>query len=330
MKNLLQYLLGLALLLFPNALSLTAQETPTPTPVPGPEITHGMELTPEMTGLLNPSVLGASGAVVSENDGQVIENLFVTVSGQGAVGIHVLHNDVTIRNCKVRHRDQANGIRVSSEASNVLIENCVVEDDLATGWIADVGSIGILAYGDTTIRRNYLRGYRAGMQPHNDNVTITENYFAHNFDGSRPTWQNKGSGMSWRGSSSGTGNLIVQRNYINLTGSRSSGVALYANNPIVNVTLRDNYIIGNGGGWGIVGGESSHGAKESNENIHIYGNRFAGDFEWPGVLGEGTNAGVNVNRPGSVWDDNRWVEGWGDHTVDLPPRCGIRQNACED
>ena len=276
------------------------------------------------TGLSDPSSLGpeTTSMVVSTHDGQVIEDLDIQSAGSGNRAIWVRHDNVTVRNCLISHFDRANGVAVSNDASGVVIEHNDFDAGLEE-WVSDSGSICILSGGDTTIRRNHLAGYRAGMALTGDDITVVENYLARNYTGARPHWTMKGSGLTYRGTQ-GSGNVVIERNLINLTATRSSGTNLYAVDPIRNVVVRDNYYIGHGGGWGLVGGDTSHGSKESNENIRIEGNRFDGDFEWPDVLGEGTNAGVNMGRPGAVWTNNRWVGG----TRDLAPRCGTRQDAC--
>ena len=99
------------------------------------------------------------------------------------------------------------------------------------------------------------------------------------------------------------------------------------NGPLRNILVENNLVVGVGLGFGIRGGRAStdHGHYCDNRDQRIEGNRFQGTFGFPSALGEGTNAGVDLGRPGNTFTDNRWVDG----TSDLPARCGVSQNACE-
>ena len=267
------------------------------------------------TGLTNPSAL-SSGPVTSTHNGQVIEDLDITASS--GIAVHIQHNNVTIRNCRVTFEGVNNGVVIASGTKGTLIEHCELIGTILEH--SDFGAIAVVARAPATIRRNEMKGYRVGVHLYSGDSLAEENYLVRNHDGST-SW--KGSGIGYRGSS-GFG-TVVQRNFINYTATRSSGSTNYASHgPIREYTVRENIIIGHGRGFGMYGGYS-HDYKTQNRDIVIEGNRFAGEFGFPDVLGEGTNAAVNISQTGNTFDQNRWLGS----STDLPARCGIRQNACE-
>lgn len=125
--------------------------------------------------------------------------------------------------------------------------------------------------------------------------------------------------------------VIIERNRM-IAGS-SAGVTMYpwSAGGIKNVLVQDNLVVGVGDGFGLYGGRSftDLGHYCGNANIRIEGNRFEGTFAYMNSTGEGTNAGVDLSRPGNTFNNNRWLPGHGTITGDLPARCGVSQNACE-
>jgi hypothetical protein len=219
----------------------------------------------------------------------------------------------------VRHAQGANGIEIKKGARGVRIENSHLDAMLAQE-LGQFGSIGIVVRGSAEIHRLFFERYRVGMHLYGDNISVTENWFNGNHDG-LTRW--KGAGISYRGNKEG--GITIERNYLKYTATRSAGINMYAEfGPIRDITVRDNYLVGNGGGFGTTGGDAAKPYRDGNRNIRYIGNRFGGHFEYPNILGDGTNGGVNMGRPGAVWKDNRWVGS----STDLPARCGITRNAC--
>ena len=319
-------------------------EEPAEPPPSGQKVSHGMDLRSWHTGLINSSLLtAATGPMSTSRDGQLIQNRRIIADGKGQRALQIFHRDVTVRNCHIIYRNMANGVHVHGGNPNVVIENCFIQDDIAvgpydddqsdpTGEVNPGGSVGLVCGNNgTVIRWNYMSGHRAGMALGNDNLVVVENYLAHNFNGvERPASWQKGSGINYRGGQAG--NVVIARNWVNCTGSRSAAFNLYPDKPIRYTNVFDNYARGNGGGWGINGGDTSSRPleiRQLNRDIRIEGMRFEGDFQWPTVLGEGTNAGVNLFRTGNTFVNNQWLPGSGTIVGDLPARCGVRQNACE-
>lgn len=281
---------------------------------------HGEELRLSEVGLsVDPVALEASGAIETSARGQVIENLDIEVSGYGSVGILISHDDVVVRNVRIRHSQGANGIEVAPDVNGVLIERSHL-DGMLTEELEQRGSIGVVIRGGAQVRRLFLERYRTGMHLYGSDAEVTENWLDRNHNG---LTQWKGAGIAYRGGTE-SGRVVISRNRINYTATQSAGINVYAESgPVRNLTVEHNFIIGNGGGWGTYGGEV-HQHRGLNRNIRYLGNRFDGSFAFPDALGEGSNAAVNMDRPGALWIDNRWAESG----AIARPRCGIRTDEC--
>jgi len=280
------------------------------------EPTHGVGLRRSDVGLPSGWRGTASGAVRSSHAGQVIEGLEVSV-GSG-VAIRVEHDDVTVRYNRVSHRSGANGVVVASG-----VRGAVVEFNEFNGHYrsesGNSGSIGVVTYGAADISRNFFQGGRDGVHVYGANSRVIENWVEdlHQHSGAH-------NDSIYLGGRSGRSDIVVARN--RTIAGNSGGIDLYAlYGPLQGVEVVDNLVIGVGKGFGIRGGGQSFDHHPDNRDIKIEGNRFEGRFGWPQVLGEGTNAGVDLTRPGNTFTNNRWV----DSTTDLPPRCGVKQDSCE-
>lgn len=300
---------------------------------PNPSVTHGTDLERNMVGLqglgVDESELSASGQVTSSSDGQVIEGLHVDVSGTSSTGaIHVIHDNVTVRGCLVSHRQGRNGIVVASGASNCRVEYTDLHGRYRTSPTSNSGSIGVLMYGPGgTVFRSTFQGGRDGMHLYGFQTAAYENWVIDLYD--MGSTHNDSVYLAGRSVES---DIEVARNRV-IAGS-SGGIDAYSwQGPHINVRFFNNYVIGEGLGFGIYGGFAQIARDDNihhdNRDFRIEGNRFSGTFGFPSSVGDGTNAAVNVAQPGNTFTDNRWLEGWGDHTVDLPARCGVRQDACE-
>ena len=280
-------------------------------------VSHGTELRRHLTGLPDGWTGRPSGAVTSTNDGQVIENLEVTVSG--GAGIKVVHDDVVVRNNRVRHGNGANGVVVASGTEGVVVE--YNEFDGRSEVLGNGGSIGAISDGHVLVRRNRFHNGRVGIQFNAGHSVASENWVEElvRANGSH------GNGLSYHGHRTETG-VRFERN--RTSAGNSGGVSFYASKgPIRGSSVVDNLIVGDGLGFGLYGGRThlEKGHADQNRDVRIEGNRFEGVFRWPAALGAGTNTGVDLRRPGSTFRDNRWT----DEGPELHPRCGVRQDACE-
>ena len=295
-------------------------------------VTHGVGLRRSDVGLPSGWSGVRSGQVRSTRDGQVIEDLHVAYSSGGSseAAIHVVHDNVTIRNVRVEADGPAAGIRVHPGVRGTVIENCHIDGmspSYGTGRSdGNYGNPGIWLESPSTVQRCYLTGVRSGIRLRAAGSTVVENWID---ELHRNAPGVSTSAINFRGSSdTNPAQTLVARNRV-VAGS-SAGLNMYpTSGPVRNVRYVDNLVIGVGLGFGIRGGRSHQTSTpywHLNRDIRIEGNRFQGHFAYPSVLGEGTNASIDLERPGNTFVNNRWVG----QSTDLPARCGTRQNACED
>ena len=284
-------------------------------------------------GLSNPSALGqpSNSHVASTHNGQVIENLNIDYTGTNNRGLTIQHDDVTVRNCKIKTDGPKNGIWVEAGSTGVVIEHCEIDGGYPsydTGGPdpnrpANWGNVGIVARspGIDFIRNNLLYGVRQGAALYQ--FTTVEYNFVYNLHINGPSVST--SSFGHLGSSLGyAGGTLIRKNMAE-SGS-SGGITVYSQSggPAQEAQFLDNLVVGVGRGFGIRGGHSGDNRADMRD-IVINDNRFHGTFGFPSALGEGTNAAVNISKPGCTFDRNRWLGS----SVDLPARCGTQQNACE-
>lgn len=142
-------------------------------------------------GKLAPAGLKISGPVVSNADGQVIANLDIVAALGDAVT--VLHRDVTVRNCRIRH-DGGHGVHAAGasglvlrnieversgapaagpsptlHSNNVNLENC--PGAIITCVKASRGSTNVYVEGSESVRLSFLELHDArGPEPRGQNV----------------------------------------------------------------------------------------------------------------------------------------------------------------
>ena len=265
------------------------------------------------------------GQVHSQEAGETIENIEIVWSSEGNdPALRIEHDDVTVRNCLIHADGPANGIHVASGVTGVTIEHCTVDGQQAEYGTdrddANWGNVGIVVQGVADVIRCRVEGVRSGIRI-TPGSTAIENHVP---DLHRSAPGVSSSSMSRRGSTM-EGTSELSRNLV-VAGS-SGGITQYAANaPVQDSTVTDNLMVGVGDGFGIYGGRThDDDYKMQNRDIVIDDNRFYGEFGFPGVLGEGTNTAVDLERPGNTFDRNRWLG----NDTDLPARCGISQNDCE-
>lgn len=115
--------------------------------------------------------------LTTSSDGQIIENLKVTVSGQ--VCVQVNHNNVTIRRCYIEGpggSDKYN-VAITPGVTGTLIEDCEIDGN---GSSSDSGSFNILGHGgilsSCTVRRCHLHDAEQMVARTMQDVTIIDNY----------------------------------------------------------------------------------------------------------------------------------------------------------
>ena len=322
---------------------------PEPDPEPSDEVSHGTELRPGHVGLAGfEEELTPSEPIVTDHDGQVIEGLEITAEGRDAAAVTVEHDDVVIRHNRILHRDGATGIRVEEDSEGVVIEfnelDAVELSDTAVGHLSEddgesrnnnVGQRSMTVQGPhALVRRNYIAFTRSGIQVRGSDAEVVENYVnrlarddAKDAEGD---YLNSPEGKALHGTSismpGDAEDVLVARNRA-YAGS-SGGIILYAEDgPNQDVRIEDNLVVGNDYGFGIYGGRTHDQDNfRENEHIQIEGNRFVGRFSYPDVLGGGTNTGVDLNREGNTFEDNRWLGS----SEELPARCGVTRDECQD
>jgi hypothetical protein len=297
-------------------------------------VSHGTQLRTSDVGYTSStSSLSKSGPITTSHNGQVIEGRDLYVEGRDNFAITVKHDDVVIRNNRLRFPDGGQGIRVESGAKRVLIEHnefdAVVLSCIRKGTTSSNNNIGQRAMEvrgpDATVRRNRIKFVRSAMRMTGDGARIVENYIDHlaTTDESCASGSMHGTSVSLPGN---VNDMVVARNRV--VAGQSGGLIIYAQGgPVTNVQMIDNLIVGDGRGFGLYGGRThlDQGHYVNNRNIRIDNNRFDGHFKYPNVKGEGTNAAVDLSRSGNTFDTNRWVGS----NKDLPARCGVSQDACQ-
>ena len=325
-----------------------AEPTSQPESVPEPEpsgpstVEHGFNLTRAHVGLDRLSVgdLTPSGPIVTSHHGQVIEGLDIQVSGRNNWAVGIRHNNVVVRNNRIRHPDGGQGVTAASSTSGALIEHNVFDavylSSIREGHLSsnnDVGQRTVQVWGTGhTIRRNHVLFARSAFYVAGNRHLVSENFveaLAHE-DGSSPTTGTPNSPN--RASLHGTAIVnfgpsegwTAERNVLPQGGS--GGLVIYSQyGSHRDLSIIDNYFYGTGRGFAIYGGRSHSSANYSqNRGIRIEGNRFSGTFGFLNTLGRGTNAAVDLSRPGNTFINNRFVA----ERVDLPAHCGISRSSC--
>jgi hypothetical protein len=298
-------------------------------------VSHGEQLGARHVGVTATDSLTPSGPVVTTRDGQVIERLEIHVGGREQTAVVVRHDDVVVRDNRLRFPDGAQGIHIDSEASGALVEHNELDavrlSESRQGTTSsnnNVGQRGIHVRGpDAVIRRNHLVFVRSAIRIVGDRARVEENLVSELADAAEDSpggGSLHGTSISLPGDAEG---VVVARNRV-LAG-QSGGIVLYAQGgPLIDIAVLDNLVVGRGDGFGLYGGRThvEQGHFVGNSGLRIEGNRFEGVFGFPDVVGEGTNAGVDLSRPGNTFDGNRWVSRRGD----LVARCGITSDECED
>jgi len=279
-------------------------------------------------GLSDPSVLGGvtTSQVVSTRDGQVIENLDIRYAGRDNKAIWVRHNDVVVRNNRVYADGSRNVIWVDAGLKGVVIEYNELDGSSPTygtgrsdgNW----GNIGIATRGPVeVIRGNRITGVRQGAALYPNTVVELNHVTGLHSNASGVSTSSFGHlGAGW-GYAGGT---VIRRNLVESGTSGAITVYSQSAGPARDALFQENLVVGVGRGMGIRGGHSGENRHDL-RGIRIEGNRFHGTFGFPDELGQGTNAAVNLDKPGTTFRDNRWLGS----TTDLPPRCGTTRDTCE-
>lgn len=305
-------------------------------------VKHGVDLARSHVGLsgVRVSDLRPSGPVVTSRDGQVIEGLDIEVSGRDRWAIDIRHDDVVVRNNRIRHPDGGQGVTTADGTSGVLIEHNVFDavylSDVRRGHTSSNNNDGqrtAQIRGDShTIRRNHVLFARSAFWVRGDDHLISENYIEPlaDKDGVSPTTgtPNSPNGAALHGTAiSNAGpsrGWTAERNVVPQGGS--GGIVIYSSaGTHQDLSIIDNYFYGTNNGFAVYGGRTHDaGNYNQNRNIRIEGNRFSGTFGFSNVRGRGTNTAVDLSRPGNTFTNNRFI---GENT-DLPARCGQDPEAC--
>ncbi len=277
-----------------------------PSPVPSlssSDVTHGSQLTAENTGVRGAGYvydratdtfshpvhgpLRQSGTIRTSYDGQVIENVDV----RGAILVE--HDNVTIRNCRVRYSGTAYGINARGAGQRgTLIEFCDV---------THVGSEPYEAFGlymsHGTARFLNLYTWQAafivGAETRIEYSRVTD---------MRSVAGTHGTG----GSADGGSNIVFYRNY--MLGNTSSTLALYSRSPFNGVLIEDNYFDASTTPSFCLNAGSNKNGVTANQNIRIRGNVF-GTTKYPECGAFGAVYNWDPSRPGAQWCNNRWTDG---------------------
>ena len=293
----------------PSATSSTSA-TPSPSatraPSPSPSsanVTHGSQLSAENTGVRGAGYvydratdtfshpvhgpLRPSGTIRTSFDGQVIENVDVT----GAILVE--HDNVTVRNCRVRYSESDKGINArSASPRGTLIEFCDVTN---VGSVPHEAEGLLLSHG--TARFLNIYGWRVGF------IVGAETRLEYNrITDARSISGTHGTG----GSADGGANIVFYRNYIE--GSTSAALALYSRSAFNGVLVEDNYFDASTTPSFCLNAGNNKNGVGVNKNIRVRGNVF-GTTKYPECGQFGPYYNWDPSRPGAQWCNNRWTDG---------------------
>jgi hypothetical protein len=234
---------------------------PTPTPEPPPPApTPGMPTRDAIVsdaGLSNPGALKASGSVVADKPGAVVQNLDIS----GAITVNA--DNVTIRNVRVAGSSSTALIKIAEGVRNTTIEDCKIE--VSSGGAN--GGIGYLGY-DTTVRRCEITGYADGIKA--ESGGLYEYNYIHM---SKPA----GSAKHLDGiQGSGDSNYTIRRNVIDSPISAGGNSAIFVqawwgqgNSHVHDVVVEQNYVSGGNYVVYLEGGKDKDGSNPASW-VHDY------------------------------------------------------------
>jgi len=248
-------------------------------------VSHGTEVDETNTG--TSGTLTPSAGFSTSSDSQVIEDLDITGT------ITVLHDDVTIRNCKITSSG-IRGIDCSNGTTGTIIEDCEL---IGTGTDSRIGIFG----SEFTVSRCNISEYRTQIKFVNSNVVIEESYLHdnHHNDGSHQTC------VSTDGPASA---IIIRKNHMDsgTDPGNSAALSIYGSNGQPDDILVEDNFFNNNGSYCTYGGSVS--TKEfQGTNITYQRNAFGRKYnEFCGI--SGPVASFNPNGEGNLWVDNYWED----------------------
>jgi hypothetical protein len=299
-------------------------------------ISHGAQLrTSDVGYTVSTGSLRASGPMTTSRDGQVIEGRDFYVEGRDNFALVISHDNVVVRNNRFRFPDGGQGIEVKSGTRGVTIEHnefdavrLSCDRSGHTSSNNNVGQRAMSYSGDHgVIRRNRIKFVRSVLALRGDHNLVVENYVDRLATQSESCADGSLHGTSVSQNGGQTGNQVLRNRVV---AGASGAIQHYSHRgPVRGSTVDSNLIVGDGGGFGIYGGRThtDRGHYRNNRDIKINNNLFTGRFRHPNVRGEGTNAAVDLDRPGNTFQNNRWLNN-NPHGNELPARCGVSQDAC--
>ena len=243
------------------------------------------------TGVPPGTALVASGSIVANLDGQVIDGL--DVSGE----ISVSASNVIIRNTRV-----TGGLGTPGPADWVIIvrpgaENLtIIDSEIRTPSDSAQDIACVFNIGDTspTLLRVNIHSCSAGFS--SGGGLIQDSYI---HDMSEVPGLSHDVGVA----SNGGGGLTVRHNTIFNQLSQTAAVALYQDFGNQKNNLIESNLLA-GGGYCVYGGT---GEKGPTSNIRFLGNRFSKRF-WPSCGSFGVVASFSLADAGNRWEGNYWDE----------------------
>ncbi len=217
----------------------------------------------------------------------MIENVDVT----GAILVE--HDNVTVRNCRVRYSESDKGINArSASPRGTLIEFCDVTN---VGSVPHEAEGLLLSHG--TARFLNIYGWRVGF------IVGAETRLEYNrITDARSISGTHGTG----GSADGGANIVFYRNYIE--GSTSAALALYSRSAFNGVLVEDNYFDASTTPSFCLNAGNNKNGVGVNKNIRVRGNVF-GTTKYPECGQFGPYYNWDPSRPGAQWCNNRWTDG---------------------
>jgi hypothetical protein len=257
--------------------------------------------TPDTTGPRVPiSTLSASEAVVSEADGQVIEQLDVRSR------VKVVHDDVTVRDVRITFDVKRTGsyaLEVDTKKDGTCPTGVVLEHIEIVGDTDGLPDNAKAVYGACpfTLRNSNIHDVGSGVRITNG-ARIEGNYIHANH------WiPGSGSHRSGVGLNGGSDNVIIG-NSIDCEGEGCSGaLVLYGDFAQVRDVLIQGNLLNTTGSYCTYAGSLESKKFPQASDVHYIGNAFGRKYS--SKCGRfGPVAGNDSTAPGYIWRDNFWAD----------------------
>lgn len=252
----------------------TTKPPATTTPPVAPPVTPPQTGYPNAANTGPSGTLRASGSITTTRDGQVIENL--DINGE----VRVLHNNVKIRNVRIRSAG-GQAIYILNN-TGLVVEDCELDGQ---GRNAEAA----VAHHNYTMRRCEVKNFGEGPRI-NGNVTLEDNYI-HQF----ANFISQGAHQDGIQATSGN-NVVIRHNTVIVEPDGANGGIFFSTSNGSNILIENNVV--GGGNWAIQLDPARY------TNVRVLNNRIITTIQYHpkgGYIGPISAPGMDVR--GNVWHD---------------------------